>query len=142
MAKEKETESKNGSEESAEGKRLDGGISEFIKRTLLAGVGAVFMTEEGIRSMLGDMKLPKEAVQFALTQVARTKEEMFKAVAGEIRTFLESTRLADELRHLLTNISLEISTKVRFVDEAKGVQPRASATVKVRKEKKKSEDEA
>jgi len=129
-------------EENAEGKRIDGGISEFIKRTLLAGVGAVFMTEEGIRSMLGDMKLPKEAVQFALRQVARTKEEMFKAVAGEIRSFLESTRLADELRHLLTNISLEISTKVRFVDEADGVQPRARASVKVRKEKKKTQDES
>ncbi|MBN2493109.1 MAG: hypothetical protein JXR96_00855 [Deltaproteobacteria bacterium] len=123
-----------------EGKRSEWAISDFLKRTLLAGVGAVFMTEEGIRSMLSDLKLPKEAIQFALSQVAKTKQELFKVVSQEIRSFLESTQLADELRKLLTQISLEISTKVRFVDEADSIEPRAKASIKVKRDKPANED--
>jgi hypothetical protein len=112
-------------------------LSDLVKRAILSGVGAVFMTEEGIRSYLGELKLPKEAAQFVLGQVARTKEDLFRVVTDEIRSFLESTQLDDVLRQVLTNISLEISTKVRFVDESKGLQPRAKASIKVKRNRKK-----
>ena len=69
-------------EEGTAGKLTDWVLPEFIKRGLLAGVGALFMTEEGIRSTLGDLKLPKDAAQFVISQVSRTKEDLFRIIAS------------------------------------------------------------
>ncbi len=115
---------------------IPGGIPEMVKKAILSGLGAVFLTEEGIRSYLSDLKLPKEAVQFLISQVAKTKEEALRVITEEIRSFLDNTQLDDVLRRVLTNISLEISTKVRFVDESGGMVPKASAKLRVKKEGK------
>ncbi len=112
-------------------------IPEMFKRAILSGIGAVFMTEEGIRSYLSDLKLPKEAAQFILGQVARTKEDLYRIVTDEFRSFLQNTQLDDVLRKVLTNISLEISTKVRFVDESGSFEPRARASIRVKSARKK-----
>lgn len=121
----------------AEPSARDWAIPELVKRAILSGIGAVFMTEEGIRSYLSELKLPKEAAQFVISQVARTKEDLFRVVTDEIRAFLENTQLDEVLRKVLTNISLEISTKVRFVDEAGTLEPKAKASIKVRSNSRK-----
>src|SRR5215471_9884442 len=40
--------------------RLEGFIPDIVKRTFYAGLGAVFTTEEGIRKIASDLKLPKD----------------------------------------------------------------------------------
>jgi len=107
------------------------GISDYIKRAVLAGIGAVFMTEEGVRGFLGDLKLPKQTAQFVLNHVAKTKEDLFRVVTSEIRGFLESTQLSEELKKVLTSISLEISTKVRFIDEKNRLRPELDPKIRV-----------
>ena len=96
------------------------------------------MTEEGIRSFLGEKKLPKEAVQFLVNQVAKTKQDLFNSMSGELRSFLESTNLADEMRRVLTSTSVEITTKVRFVANEDATRPRVKSKIKVRQKKAKS----
>lgn len=107
-------------------------VADLVKKVLLSGIGAVFTTEEGIRSYLGELKLPKDAAQFVLNQVTKTKEDLFRVVTQEVRSFLEQTKLDDVLRSVLTTISLEISTKVRFVDERGRLEPRARSKVRLR----------
>ena len=119
------------------GEPKDWAISEMVKRAIVSGIGAIFLTEEGIRSYIGELKLPKEAAQYILSQVGRTKEEVLRVITDEIRSFLEETQLDDVLRKVLTNISLEISTKVRFVDESGTLQPKTTAKLKVSSERKK-----
>jgi len=122
--------------ENEEVRREEWALTDIIKRALVAGVGALFMTEEGIRSFLTDMKLPKEAVQFVVSQVSKTKQDLFNVLSGELRQFLESTNLADELRKVLVSTSLEISTNVRFVPVNEKLQPRIKSSVKVDKDSK------
>ena len=129
------TEDKKENQSSSDAK--DGGIPEMVKKAVLSGLGAVFLTEEGIRSYLSDLKLPKEAVQFVIGQVAKTKEEALRVITDEIRSFLDETQLDDVFRRVLTNISLEISTKVRFVDESGSLTPKAKARLKVKNEGRK-----
>lgn len=117
-------------------------IGDYLKRAVLAGVGAVFMTEEGVRSFLGELKLPKQTAQFVLSQVAKTKEDLFKLVASEVRGFLESTRLHEELKKVLTSISLEISTKVRFIDEGQRLKPDIEPRIRVVNETRRRRREA
>lgn len=110
-------------------------VPEGVKRAVLAGVGALFMSEEGIRSLLGDLKLPKEVAQFVLHQAAKTKNELFRALAHEVREFLESARLSEELKRLLSETAVEIRTTVRFIPSGDRLKPRARMRVKVRSQK-------
>ena len=110
-------------EDSTGSKKADWAIADLVKKAIVSGLGSVFMTEEGIRSYLSEMKLPKEAAQFIVGQVSKTKEEMFRVVTAEIRSFLEKTQFDEVLRKVLTGISLELSTKVRFVDESQQLVP-------------------
>ena len=124
----------NPPEEAVSEKRDDWAITDLIKKTLIAGAGAVFMTEEGVRSFLGDLKLPKEVVQYMVAQVSKTKEDLFRILSLELRQFLESTNLADEVSRVLSSTSLEISTTVRFVpNNDNTLQPKITSKLRVNK---------
>ena len=60
----------------APGDATRGPIVELMRKVAFAGLGALFMTEEGIRSLAGQLKLPKEALGFVLSQAERTKDEV------------------------------------------------------------------
>ncbi|NMB75125.1 MAG: hypothetical protein GYA21_08340 [Myxococcales bacterium] len=117
-------------------------VPDGIKRAVLAGVGTLFMSEEGIRSVLGDLKLPKEVAQFILNQAAKTKDELFRALAHEVREFLESARLSEELKRLLSETAVEIRTTVRFVPSGESFKPRTRTRVKVHSHKGSRKSEA
>jgi hypothetical protein len=106
--------------------RLEGFISDIVKRTFYAGLGAVFTTEEGIRKIASDLKLPKDVANYLIQSAASTKDEMFRVVGKELRGFLETVNISGELQKLLTSLSFEIKTEIRFIpnDEAiAGVKP-------------------
>jgi hypothetical protein len=101
-------------------------IPDIVKRTFYAGLGAVFTTEEGIRKIASDLKLPKEMANYLIAQAAASKDELFRVVGKELRGFLESVNISGELQKLLTSLSFEIKTEIRFIpnDEAiGGVKP-------------------
>ncbi|MGZ3438863.1 MAG: hypothetical protein ACXVDD_05085 [Polyangia bacterium] len=106
--------------------RLEGFIPDIVKRTFYAGLGAVFTTEEGIRKIASDLKLPKDVANYLIQQAASSKDELFRVVGKEMRGFLESVNISGELQKLLTSLSFEIKTEIRFIpnDEAvAGVKP-------------------
>ncbi|HEX8825388.1 MAG TPA: hypothetical protein VF794_36075, partial [Archangium sp.] len=53
-----------------------GFVPEFVRKVAVAGLGAIFMTEEGIRSLAGQLKLPKEVLGYILGQAEKTKDEV------------------------------------------------------------------
>ena len=64
-----------------------------------------------------------------------TKMLSGSAVAKEIRDVLEHTQFADEMTKVLTKLSFEIKTEVRFVpnDSRLGATPDIRARVRVKK---------
>jgi hypothetical protein len=92
---------------------LLGGVPDAVRKMLVAGVGALFMTEEGIRSLVKDLKLPKEAIGFVVAQADKTKTEVTRVVSTELRKFLESTRLRDELVALLGQLTFEVHAQIQ-----------------------------
>lgn len=97
--------------------------ADLFRRVLVSGVGALFMTEEGIRSLVKEMKLPKEVIGAVLAQADRTKGEIARVVGSELRAFLESTRMREELVRVLTQMRLEVRAEIGFKprDEAGSV---------------------
>src|SRR5260370_40601103 len=74
-------------------KKLSGLVPDLVRRAVLTGVGALFMTEEGLRNLVGEMKLPKDALAFLLAQADKTRSEAVRVVTQEVRRFLESETL-------------------------------------------------
>ena len=102
-------------------KSFRGVIPDFVRKMAVAGLGAVFMTEEGIRNLAGQMKLPKEALTYILGQAEHTKDQIGRVVSEEVRRFLQSEKLRDEFLKLLSGMTLEIKAEVKLVpDRQKG----------------------
>jgi hypothetical protein len=106
------------SEEREQREGWGGFVPDFVKKVAVAGLGALFMTEEGIRNLAGQMKLPKEVLAFILSQAERTKDEVGRVVSEEIRRFLQSEKLRDEFLKLLSGMTVEIKAQVRLVPDS------------------------
>ena len=80
-----------------------------------------------------------------LGQIDETKHAALAVVARETRQFLERTNLSEELAKLLTQVSFEIKTEVRFVPNDKastGLVPKVKISgPKVRRSEKGGKDE-
>ena len=109
-----------------------GRVPDFVRKVAVAGLGALFMTEEGIRSLAGQLKLPKEVLGFLLAQAERTKDEVGRVLSDELRRFLQSDKLRDELSKLLAGMTIEVKAEVRLVpdrskagaEDAEGLSPK------------------
>lgn len=128
-----------------------GGAFDFVRRMAAAGLGAVFMSEDGVKRLASQLKLPKEALTFLLHQAEKTKDDLGRIVSEEVRRFLQSDRLRDELLKLVAGMTIEVKAEVKLVpDRVKGeslsVLPKVQvqeirAKVGDRPEKKKPKDE-
>lgn len=92
-------------------------LPESIRKALVSGISAVFMTEEGIRNMLSDMRLPKDAMAYLVQQTERTRKELFRVISHELQGFLKNADLNREVRKALRGLKVQIRAEVRFVDE-------------------------
>src|SRR5438309_5004364 len=95
-------------------KRLPGIVPAIVRRAVLTGVGALFMTEEGIRNLVGDMKMPKDVPAFMIVQADKTRSEVSRVVTHEVRRFLESETLWREMWKLITGVTLEVNATIQL----------------------------
>ncbi len=106
---------------------LEGIVPDIVRR----GVDGL-ISEDGIRSVVKERGLPREAVGFILGQVDATKREVVRIVSKEIRMFLENVDLGGELTKILTSVSFEIRTEVRFIPNDAAPKPNVRSRVRVR----------
>jgi hypothetical protein len=62
------------------------GLSDFVRRAVSAGVGAA----------------------------SRSKDDIMRAAAGEVRTWLEHLNMNDEVVKALSKMVIEVKTEIRF----------------------------
>ncbi len=108
-------------------RRFEGAISNAIKRAVEkaveSGMGRLAEGPEKIGHLMGEMKLPKEVLSYLYTQIDDTKTGLYRVMAKEIRDVLEHTELADVLTNVLTRLSFEIKTEIRFVPNDAASKP-------------------
>ncbi len=90
-------------------------VPEFVRKVAVAGLGALFMTEEGLRSLAGQLKLPKEVLSHLLQQAEKTKDDVGRIASEEIRRFLQSETLRREFLELLSQMTVEVKAEFRLV---------------------------
>ena len=124
----------------APGEPSGGLLADAVKKAVLAGVGALFLTEEGARKLAREWKLPKELISYVVSQAAGAKNEMLRIVSDEVRRFLESEAVRREFVKALGSLAIEIQAEVRFKEAGKG-RPGVKATVRPRPAGKDGEGE-
>jgi hypothetical protein len=110
-------------------------IPDGVKKALLAGVGALFMTEEGARKLARDWKLPKEVIGFIGDQAKGAKDEVLRVFSDEVRRFLESEAVRREFWKALSSMAIEVKAEVRLVPAGGegGPRPEVKATVRAKR---------
>lgn len=112
---------------------FDGVLPELIKRVIEAGVER--LSPEHVRQVAREMKLPKEALAYALSQMEESKHGLYRAVARELRDFLDHTNFAEELAKALTMLTFEVTMQIRFVpnEASPGAKPDVSTKVRMKR---------
>lgn len=101
------TEDETTSPRSADGseREREHSLSDFVRRAVSAGVGAA----------------------------ARSKDDIMRAAAGEMRTWLDHLNINEELAKVLTKLVVEVKTEIRFRPMEDGkVVPEATHEYKVK----------
>ena len=124
----------SGARDEGETGRLERLLPELVRR-FVDGLDRISEGKD-VRSRVTD-KLPKEALALLLAQLEETKSGLYRAVARELREFLEKTNFSDELARALTKLTLELKTEVRFVANENNTRdtpaPQVKTEVKVRR---------
>jgi hypothetical protein len=119
--------------------RARGGLSDMMKKALFAGIGAVFMTEESVRSYVSDAKLPREIRNYIIQNTTQAKEQFFGYLSKELSQVLLRSDLPKVIQKFLADHTIELEAKIRFksngAPEVSGgaralpLPPQASTTV-------------
>ena len=117
--------------------KLEQLVPDLVKKTFAAGMGAVFTTEEGIRRVVGGARdsLP-EVAGYLASSADGAKDKVFEIVARETREFLSNLNLTEEIAKILTTLSFEIKTEIRFIPNSErlmGSEPDVKASVRLKK---------
>jgi hypothetical protein len=118
--------------------RLEHLVPELVKKTFSAGMGAVFSTEEGIRRIAREVSLP-DVVGYVANSADGAKDKVFDIVARETREFLANLNLTEEIAKILTTLSFEIKTEIRFIPNSEritGAEPDVKASVRLKRNDK------
>lgn len=129
------------SRDESEGGRAERLVPELIKR-LIEGIDR-FAEGKDMRHRVSDLKLPKEALALLLSQLEESKNGLYRALAKELRDFLEQTNFTEELVAALTKLTFEIRTEIRFVPSQtgsnEGITPEVRAKVNLKRDPAKSD---
>ena len=112
-------------------------MSDTVKKALAQGFRSVRSSEEKLRGMVGDV-MPKEVVSYLKGAIDSGRDELVRIVGGQTRKFLEGIDVGGEVAKILTSLSFEIRTEIRFIPNDQKVKPDIKVSVKPKKVEKPS----
>lgn len=101
-------------------KKEDGKLGDLLKKVLTTGVTAAFMTEEGVRTVLKDLPLPKDMVGSLVENAKNTKTEFVSSVKNELKSYLDKIDLSKEIDKIVEKYDFEIKATVSLKKKKKG----------------------
>jgi len=121
--------------------KLEAWVPDLVRKAFTAGMGAVLGTEEGIRRLTKDMPMPKDVAGYLVNTASSTKDDLMRIIAREVREFLSTVNLSEEIAKMLTTLSFEVKTEIRFIPNDQkygGVEPDVKAKVRLKRSEPKA----
>jgi hypothetical protein len=118
-----------------------GFVADVVRKAVLTGVGALFLTEEGARKLAREWKLPKELASYLVGQAAGAKDEILRVVGNEMRRFLESEAFRREIERILGSVAIQVNAEIQLKPSSPRARPGIKASVRPRFRKASPEGE-
>lgn len=116
--------------------KLETWVPDLVRKALSAGMGAAFATEESLRRLTKEMPMPKDVAGYLVNTASSTKDDLMRIIAREVREFLSTVNLSEEIAKMLTTLSFEVKTEIRFIPNDQkygGVEPDVKAKVRLKR---------
>ncbi len=92
---------------------LQSKAAEMIRRALTVGIGAIFLTEESLRSLMSEFKLPKEILSGLLESAGKTRKEFLDRFSQDLLTRVMDRVEPEELmRKILDDYEFKFDVRV------------------------------
>ncbi len=89
-------------------------LGETLKKVFATGVSAAFMTEENIRSYLGELKLPKEVLNLLIQSASKSKDEITQRVSKEVVQIFQKIDWVKEFSKFAENHKFKITAEIEI----------------------------
>lgn len=117
-------------------------VAEVLRKAASKGGEVYDSTEDSLRKLVADLPLPKEAAEKILERFDDYRGELMRVVREELHEWLDRVDLGHEVQKILTSLSFEITTEIRFIPNEKGVpaKPDVKAGVRVKRARKREDE--
>ncbi|MFT5434464.1 MAG: hypothetical protein ACI9OJ_005177 [Myxococcota bacterium] len=110
----------------------DGVVGDLFRRAFGAGVRTYRKGNESVRNMASDI-LNSDRVEASVGKLNNVRSEIVTMFGRELVSYFDRLNFTDEMVKLLTAISLEVKTEIRFIpNDKKLVSPDVKASIKVK----------
>jgi hypothetical protein len=89
-------------------------LTDIFKKVVNTGISAAFMTEDAVKSIIGDLPLPKEIVNGLLQNAKSTKDEFISSVKSELKEYLNKVDLTHEIDRIIEKYDIEVNAKIKL----------------------------
>ncbi|MHC4391213.1 MAG: hypothetical protein ACYTFT_03335 [Planctomycetota bacterium] len=96
------------------GSRQSGRLTDYVRKAISAGIGAVFLTEESVRSYVADAKLPRDVAKSLMQMSATAKDQFFEYLTKEASQLIRKSDLPKVVTEFLRSHEFEVQAKIRF----------------------------
>ena len=90
-----------------------GFFPDLLRRGLTLGFTGFFLTEEAVRKALGE-SVPRDLMDFILTQSEQTRAELLDRISKEFAGALSALDPVELVKRLLEGRSIEVSATIRL----------------------------
>jgi hypothetical protein len=95
-------------------KAIDMLIPDVVKKAIVLGVSGEFFSEDTIRKMLSEIQLPSDLVQFIIQQTSKSKNELIRIIAEEIRNVIVQAQIGEQIKKFIKGFKINIKLEVSF----------------------------
>lgn len=106
-------------------------ISEAVKRIIATGMSAAFLTEESIRNILVDLKLPKEVLIKLLDGANKSKEDIIERIGDELASIVRKIDVVEEASRFVENHKFRVSAEIEVIRKESGESGEFKSNIKV-----------
>ncbi|WP_413584155.1 hypothetical protein [Bdellovibrio sp. HCB274] len=104
---------------------LKGLLGDTVKKVFTAGVSAAFMSEEGLRSYLSELKLPKEALNLLIQGANKSKDEITQRVTKEVVGIIQKIDFVKEFSKFAETHKFKITAEIDIIKKDSGKQSKS-----------------
>jgi len=95
-------------------------LGDIAKKVFAVGISAAFLTEESIRSALGELKLPKDILNIVLQNATKTKEAVANQVTKEIINIISKIDFVKEASRFVEEHKFKVSAEIEVLKKKNG----------------------